>query len=116
MGRSGSSLARGPPIGFGPIREPWPSAGGYKYPLSLEGQVFYSHSQPHSLIATDLSIGEPCRYPPHLALQARYCALTILLVRYDQWRRLWELAPPSLNKDQGTTFHHRHGQQQHTYL
>src|SRR4051812_44131875 len=83
MGRSGSSLARGPPVGFGPIREPWPSAGGYKYPLSLEGQVFYSHSKPHSLTATNLSIGEPCRYPPHLALQARYCALTILLIRYD---------------------------------
>src|SRR3954467_6898393 len=104
MGRSGSSLARGPPIGFGPIRESWPSAGGYKYPLSLEGQVFYSHSQPHSLIATDLSIGEPCRYPPHLALQARYCALTILLVRYDQWRRLWELAPPSLTKIKAQPF------------
>src|SRR3954471_19983808 len=87
MGRSGSSLTRGPPVGLGPIREPWPSAGGYKYPLSLEGQVFYSHSQPHSLIATDLSIGEPCRYPPHLALQARYCALTILLIRYDQFLR-----------------------------
>src|SRR4051812_34180527 len=85
MGRSGSSLARGPPIGFGPIREPWPSAEGYKYPLSLEGQVFYSHSKPHSLIATDLSIGEPCRYPPHLALQARYCVLTILLIRYDHF-------------------------------
>src|SRR3954466_12130124 len=86
MGRSGSSLARGPPVGFGPLREPWPSVGGYKYPLSLEGQVFYSHSKPHSLIATDLSIGEPCRYPPpHLALQARYCALTILLIRYDQF-------------------------------
>src|SRR3954463_9488438 len=104
MGRSGSSLARGPPVGFGPIREPWPGAGGYKYPLSLEGQVFYSHSKPPSLIVTDLSIGEPCRYPPHLALQARYCALTILLIRSDQWRRLWELAPPSLTKIKAQPF------------
>src|SRR4051812_6273101 len=113
MGRSGSSLARGPPVGLGPIREPWPSAGGYKYPLSLEGQVFYSHSKPHSLIATDLSIGEPCRYPPS-------CSPSQILRLDDSSDQVQSVAPsvgtcsPFFNKDQSTTFHHRHGQQQHT--
>ena len=59
-----SSIGPNPP---GPMKEPWPSAGGYKYPLLPEGQVFIILTL-HLLLSartpTYFSIGVPCRYPP----------------------------------------------------
>ena len=50
-----------------PIKGPWPSAGGYKYPLFPEGQVFIILTL-HLLLSartpTYFSIRVPCRYPP----------------------------------------------------
>ena len=51
----------------GPMKEPWPSAGGYKSPLLPEGQVFIILTL-HLLLSartpTYFSIGVPCRAPP----------------------------------------------------
>ena len=51
----------------GPMKEPWPSTGGYKYPLLPEGQVFILLPILILLPAralTYFSIGVSCRYPP----------------------------------------------------
>ena len=39
VGPGSSSIGPNPP---GPVKEPWPSAGGYKYPLLPEGQVIFN--------------------------------------------------------------------------
>ena len=60
---------------LGPMKEPWPSAGGYKYPLLPEGQVFIilTSTLLSASTPTDFSIAVPCRYPP-LLVQKAFCS------------------------------------------
>ena len=55
-----------------PMKGPWPSAGGYKYPLLQEGQVFIDHTPTYFLPAHSVShfiIGVSCRYPHLIQIQ-----------------------------------------------
>ena len=94
----------------GPMKEPWPSAGGYKYPLLPEGQVFIILTSNLLLSArtpTYFSIEVPCRYPPppRSKLQLGASRDGPSLIRLDQWHRLWETSFPVLtnnSKDQSS--------------
>ena len=57
-----------------PMRGPWPSVGGYKYPLFPESQVFIFYTPIHFFPAhsvSHFSIRVSCRYPPSHSNSAR---------------------------------------------